>query len=329
MIRQMNRPKNAVLEQASKWFLRLKDAAPDHADRSKFEAWLMESEAHRHAYQTIAETWEDFDSSAQINHISQAMRIRKLDEDIRKRERANTFAKLGVVAAIGIASLFAFNQWKEWHAQPLETIAQASAPGHMVSRFLSDGTKLTLDAHSDTQVLYYRDKRYVKLLHGQAVFEVVKDADRPFVVESDHARITVKGTRFVVNMIAHKTVVAVDHGQVLVETLAAGQTTSVMLTNNEVAEVKPQVSPVKLNKSAKDYFAFLQGKLIFDGASLSEVTETLSRYRQPPLVNHSKSNTEISAVVDVKTLNKFIKTLPAVAPVKLQESDAETSVLDR
>ncbi len=325
----MNTQKNAALEQASKWFLRMKNAEPDHGDRSKFEAWLMASESHRQAYQKVAETWEDFDSSEQVKNISRAMSMRKMDEDIRKRDRASTFAKLGVVVAIGLSSIFAFNQWQEWRAKPLETIAQASAPGHMVSRFLSDGTKLTLDAHSDTQVVYYRDKRYIKLLKGQAVFEVVKDADRPFIVESDHARITVKGTRFVVNMIDHKTVVAVDHGKVLVETMAAGQANSLLLTNGEVAEVKPQASPIKLDKPAKDYFAFLQGTLIFDGASLSEVTETLSRYRQPPLVNHSTSNTEISAVVDVKTLNKFIKTLPAVAPVKLQESESETVVLDR
>ena len=325
----MTQPRNTALEQASKWFLRLKDAAPDHADRGRFEAWLMESEANRQAYQRIAETWGDFDSPARITHISQAMSARKLDEDIRKRQRANTLAKLGAVVAIGLASLFGFQQWQSWQAQPLETIAQTSAPGHMVSRFLPDGTKLTLDAHSDTKVVYYRDKRYVRLLHGQAVFEVVKDADRPFIVESDHARITVKGTRFVVNMINHKTVVAVDHGKVLVETLQAGQTSSVLLSNGEVAEVKDQAKPVKLNKSAKDYFAFLQGKLIFDGASLSEVTETLSRYRQPPVVNHSTSGTEISAVVDVHTLNKFIKTLPAVAPVKLQESEAETIIVDR
>ena len=325
----MSQPRNAALEQASKWFLRLKDAAPDHADRGRFEAWLMESEVNRQAYQRIAETWGDFDSAARITHISQAMSARKLDEDIRKRQRANTLAKLGAVVVIGLASVFGYQQWQTWRAMPLETIAQTSAPGHMVSRYLSDGTKLMLDAHSDTKVVYYRDKRYVRLLHGQAVFEVVKDADRPFVVESDHARITVKGTRFVVNMINHKTVVAVDHGKVLVETLQAGQSSSVLLGNGEVAEVKDQAKPVKLNKSSKDYFAFLQGKLIFDGAPMNEVTETLSRYRELPLVNQSHAVAEISAVVDVKTLNKFVKTLPAVAPVQLHETAVATIVQDR
>lgn len=325
----MIKSKSATLEQASRWFLRMKDAAPDHADRGKFEAWLMRSENHRRAYQTIAETWDDFDSSEHIRQISNAMILRKLEEDIRKRHKATQLAKLGVVAALFVGSVFAFNAWQTWQATPLETIAQNSASGHIVDRYLSDGSKLTLDASSNVKVSYYRDKRYVKLVQGQAVFEVVKDAGRPFVVESDQARITVKGTRFTVNMVNHKTVVAVDHGKVLVEPLVAGQANSMLLTNGEVAEVKQDVSPVKLNKPAKDYFAFLQGKLIFDGAPMSEVTETLSRYHQPSLVNHSTTHAEISAVADVKTLDQFIKTLPSVAPVALQASETQITVIDR
>lgn len=321
--------KNSTLEQASKWFLRMKDAEPDHVDRSKFEAWLMRSAANREAYQTIASTWEDFDSSDHIKQISQAMSLKKMDDDIRKRRQTAHVAKMSAVVAIFVTGLFGLNAWQTWRAKPIETIAQTSAPGQMVTHYLSDGSKLTLDAHSQTQVLYYRDKRYVKLLQGQAVFEVVKDAERPFVVESDQARITVKGTRFLVNMIDHKTLVAVDHGKVLVESLAGGQTQSVLITNNQVAEVKTASAPLAMQKSAKDAFAFLQGKLIFDGASLSEVTETISRYRQPPVVNQSSTHTPISAVVDVQSLNKFIKTLPAVAPVKLEESDTQTTVVNR
>ena len=325
----MIKTKQTALEQASKWFLRMKDAAPDHADRSKFEAWLMSSEANRAAYQTIADTWEDFDSSEQIKQISQAMAMKKLDDDIRKRHKATQLAKLGALVMILITGLFGMNAWQSWRAKPLETVAQATAPSQMVTHYLSDGSKLTLDAHSQTQVLYYRDKRYVKLLQGQAVFEVVKDADRPFVVESAHARITVKGTRFLVNMINHKTIVAVDHGKVLVESLTNQPAGSVVLTNGQVAEASSQSAPHPVQKSAKDAFAFLQGRLIFDGAAMTEVTETLSRYRQAPVVNQSTTRTPISAVVDVTSLNTFVKALPSVAPVNLEESSTQTTVVDR
>lgn len=318
--------KHLALEQASKWFLRLKDAAPDHADRGKFEAWLMSSAANQQAYQTIADTWEGFDSSEQISQLSSAMLNRKLEEDIRKRQQANKLAKLAAVAVLSLAGLFG---WQHWQAQPLQTIAESSGTGSILSRTLPDGSKLTLDAHSHTQVVYYRDKRYVKLLQGQAVFEVVKDAERPFVVESAQARITVKGTRFVVNMVNHKTVVAVDHGKVLVETLQDGATDALLLTDGQVAEVHPRGAPVRRHKLGQDYFAFLQGKLIFDGASLDEVAETVSRYLPQPLVNQSTSHTEISAVVDIKTLPAFIKTLPVVAKVKLQAEEKQTLISDR
>lgn len=325
----MNRRKHAALEQASKWFLRLKDAAPDHADRGRFEAWLMASEANQQAYQTIAGVWDDFDSSEQIKQLSSAMLSRKLEGDIRKRKQAASVAKLVAVVVISISGLLGWHTWQAWREQPLQTIAERSSTTNMVSRTLPDGSKLTLDAHSDTRILYYRDKRYVKLLQGQAVFEVVKDADRPFIVESDHARITVKGTRFVVNMINHKTVVAVDHGKVLVETLQSGAPYPLLLTNGQVAEVDGKADPVRRHKPAQDYFAFLQGKLVFDGAPMDEVAETVSRYLPQPLVNQSTTHTEISAMVDIQHLRAFINTLPTVAGVRLQVQENQTLVTNR
>lgn len=325
----MSQPNNTLLTQATKWFLRMKDAAPDHAERGKFEAWLMSSEANRQAYQKVAETWQDFDSSESIKQISNAMLNRKLDESIRKRHRTSQLAKFGAVVIFSIASLFLWHTWQDFQAQPLETIAQNSDIGQMVSRTLTDGSKLMLDSNSRTEVVYYRDKRYVRLLQGQAVFEVVKDANRPFVVESNHARVTVKGTRFVVNMLKHKTVVAVDHGKVQVETMQSGEPHQITLTDGQVAEIATKSPPVKVYKPVQDYFAFLQGKLIFDGASIDEVTETLSRYYQPALVNQSHVTAEISAVVDIKSVNTFIKTLPSVAPVKIKTLEKQTVVLDR
>lgn len=324
----MIQPHHTLLAQASKWLLRMKNAAPDHADRSKFEAWLMSSTAHQEAYQIIAETWEDFDSAGQVKELSKAISVKKLEDDMRKRHKATQLAKLGVCVMLCLSMMLGWHAWQGWYRQPIETIAQASAPGQLVTHYLSDGSKLILDAHSKTQVVYYRDKRYVKLLQGQAVFEVVKDVERPFVVESSHAKITVKGTRFLVNMVAGKTVVAVDHGKVLVESLATNPSTIVKLTNNQVVEVFPHSSPLVIHKSAIDAFSFLQGKLIFDGASMSEVTETLSRYREPAIVNQSTSRKPISAVVNIATINTFIKALPAVAGVKMKESSTQTVFVD-
>jgi transmembrane sensor len=319
----MNAISKSIRSEAAKWFLRLKDAEPDHPDRGMFESWLMQSALHRDAYQAIAQTWEDFDSPRDMRALADGMMRKKLDEDAQRKRQTSTLAKVASFAVLAIGVIFSYQFWQ---TQPLTQMAQTSQVGSIVYQTLDDGSQLTLGADSDVEIIYYRNKRLVNLKHGQAVFEVVKDASRPFVVASEDAVVTVKGTRFLVNRVDHKTVVAVDHGKVQVQALDAdGNVTDgqQMLGAGEVAEVK-LTGVQKVNRNAMDAFAFLQGKLMFDGASLNEVAETISRYRQTPLVDNSQSQASITAVVQIKDMEHFIQSLPQVAEIKMDYSTNKT-----
>lgn len=325
----MNILQKSIREEAAKWFLRLQNAEPDHPDRGKFEAWLMQSTTHQDAYQSVTEAWQDFDSPKKLESLSQAMQRRKLDEDIKRRSRTATFAKVASIVALGFCSLFAYETWDNWYQAPVSQVAQSSQVGHIVGRYLADGTHLTLDAHSNVEVIYYRNKRLIKLKQGQAVFDVVKDQDRPFVVESANARITVKGTKFLVNMVDQKTYVAVDHGKVQVQALDnAGNATeqTIMLTNGQVAEIKRAKPMRKLNRDAISMFAFTQGSLVFEDASLNEVAETISRYRATPLVADVNHSIGITAVLKIKEVESFIHSLPAVAGVMVNHMPSKTEL---
>lgn len=324
----MNTLHKHTREEAAKWFLRLQHAEPDHPDRSKFESWLMQSVSHQDAYQAIAKAWQDFDSHKQVEALAEAMQRKKLDEDIQRRNKNASLAKLASVLLMGFCAIFVYLAWQDWQQQPLTRMAQSSQVGHIVSQYLSDGTQLTLDAHSDVEVIYYRHQRLVKLKQGQAVFDVVKDQDRPFVVESANARITVKGTRFLVNKLSHKTYVAVDHGKVQVEGLdsTGNPASTILLTNGQVAEIAIAQPPRKLERNALSMFEFTQGRVMFEDASLGEVAETVSRYRAIPLVSHVNTSTGITAVIKIKEMEAFIHTLPQVADISLKHSTTQTDI---
>lgn len=325
----MNISHKSIREEAAKWFLRLQNAEPDHPDRSKFEAWLMQSTSHQDAYLSVTEAWQDFDSPKKLESLSQAMQRRKLDEDIKRRGRTATFAKVASIVALGFCSLFAYQTWENWYQAPVSQVAQTSQVGHIVGQYLADGTHLTLDANSNVEVIYYRNKRLIKLKQGQAVFDVVKDQDRPFIVESANARITVKGTKFLVNMVDQKTYVAVDHGKVQIQALdSTGNVTeqTIMLTNGQVAEIKRAKPMRKLNRDAISMFAFTQGSLVFEDASLNEVAETISRYRANPLVANANKPIGITAVLKIKEVESFIHSLPAVAGVTVNHLPSKTEL---
>lgn len=289
----------------------------------------MQSTIHQDAYQSVSEAWQDFDSPKKMESLSQAMQRRKLDEDIKRRSSATTFAKVASTVALGFCSLFAYQTWDHWYQAPVSQVAQSSQVGHIVGQYLTDGTHLTLDAHSDVEVIYYRNKRLIKLKQGQAVFDVVKDQDRPFVVESVDARITVKGTKFLVNMVDQKTYIAVDHGRVQVQARDSDghvYEQAILLTNGQVAEVKRTKPIRRLSRDAVSMFAFTQGSLVFEDASLNEVAETISRYRRTPLVSNTNNPMGITAVLKIKEVESFIHSLPTVAGVTVNYLPTKTEL---
>jgi transmembrane sensor len=325
----MNFPHKSIREEAAKWFLRLHHADSDHPDRSKFESWLMQSASHQEAYKSVSQAWQDFDSPKKMDTLAQAMQLKKLDDDIKRRSKTKSFAKVASIVALSFCALFGYQLWENWQQQPLTQVAQSSQVGHIASHYLSDGTHLTLDAHSNIEVIYYRNKRLIKLKQGQAVFNVVKDQDRPFVVESANARITVMGTRFLVNMVDQKTYVAVDHGKVQVQQLdSAGKVAdnAIVLTNGQVAEFKRAESAHRLDRNAYNMFAFTKGELVFEDATLNEVAETISRYRSTPVVSNMHQPIGITAVLKIKEIESFIKSLPEVASVTVKHSATKTEL---
>ena len=77
---------------------------------------------------------------------------------------------------------------------------------------LQDGSEVTLAPDSAIAVAYEPAGRQVRLLAGEAFFEVRPDASRPFRVLADTVETTVVGTSFDVRLSADGVVVSVEHG---------------------------------------------------------------------------------------------------------------------
>ncbi len=80
-----------------------------------------------------------------------------------------------------------------------------------------DGSTVRLGPDSAVAVDYDGDGRTVRLLAGQALFDVTPDPARPFRVAAGEVTATVLGTSVDVRMIGGATSVAVRHGHVRVE----------------------------------------------------------------------------------------------------------------
>lgn len=308
-----------ISETAARWFIRMQEAAPDAPERSQFEAWLMQNPLHQQEYASISDAWQGIDA---INELQTMAQAKQADVFFKQSERkkvrqklAGTVASLVAVLCIGWAGL---HQYQLWQNTPTLQLAAQTSTAQLTTQTLDDGSRVTLNANSRIEIKYYRNQRHIDMLQGEAVFEVTPDRDRPFVVETQRLKVTVLGTRFAVNKLKQLERVSVDHGKVQV--LNKQDQQALILQNNQVAEINQHGLRARPQVNAQDYFRFINGTLVFNQASLSEIAETVSRYQPKPVISDDRSKEKISAVVAIKDSNSFIATLPRIANVRVHHS---------
>lgn len=318
-----------VRDDAARWFTRMHDAAPEHPERGRFEAWLAASPVHAAEYSAIAEVWQDFETTASTQALARALERRTASQRADRRKQLKR-GLLGVVLAIGCGFL-GQRAWLQEAGQPSMPLARSTGVGEMLEQALPDGSEVLLDADSALEITYSADRRAVSLQRGAAIFDVAREPERPFVIDSGPAQVTVLGTRFVVNRLDDRVRVSVEHGRVRLA--AAGMTDAppLELLAGEVGEVPRGEAPRKLQRTAADAFAFRRGTLVFDEAPLAEVAEALSRHRRRPVhaLGAASAAPRVTAVVQLTDIETFLQALPHIAPVDVREAAAATRLVAR
>jgi transmembrane sensor len=301
---------------AARWFIRMQEAEPDAPERTQFEAWLLQSPLHQQEYASFSQSWDDIDSIAELKAMVHAKEVAHfIGKDKRVKKVKNAAAVLGTCLVMLVGGVVGQQQYKEWQTSPTLQLAAQTTASQLTTKTFEDGTQVTLNASSSMDVAYYRHQRHVQLNQGEAIFEVTKDTQRPFIVETDTAKITVLGTRFAVNKLDNFVRVSVDHGQVRVE--SKDSLSTVLLGNGQVAEV-PKHQPIqRMNTQANDYFKFVDGLIVFNQSNIYEIAEVLSRYRATKVIAQGTPHEKISAIIEVKDMEVFIDTLPKIANVKV------------
>ncbi len=142
---------------------------------------------------------------------------------------------------------------------------------------LSDGTKVWINSDSELTfpVKFIGNTRQISLV-GEAYFEVTKDVDRPFLVNSKGSTVEVLGTAFNVRAYADE--------KRIETTLVEGSVK--MSLNNENAVLLPGQQGVVNDKSAIDvrqvdtrlYTSWKDGMFTFKSLSLEEIMKTFCRW---------------------------------------------------
>ncbi|WCM49816.1 FecR family protein [Pseudomonas sp. WJP1] len=305
-----------VRDEAARWFVRLQEPAVDVDAQRQFESWLKEHPQHRSEFQLLQGLWTAAD-------LLPAARLRALCEEAPARSKRRPILRYAVAASVLAVAvgLGLFNSLK----QPSPYTAEFStALGERRQVALPDGSVIDLDSRSRIQVRFEKNRRAIELSEGEAMFNVQHDSSRPFVVEAGSGKVTVTGTRFDVRRGSAETRVVVEQGTVKVQGRSAADNDFVNLTAGLGTQVDAQgrvaaayaVNPAELT-------AWRNGKLVFNNASLADVAEQVSRYRDKPLKvgNAAVGNLRLTSVFKSDNTDALLKALPSILPVAVRTLD--------
>lgn len=319
------------------WFVRRRDHGFDAQQEQAFQAWLAADSGHRTAFAQWQQEWQAYDAiPPQMRQLLQrnlaydqamaaasAQGMVQSDAPVRRRKLLPALALAAIaITTCGAGAL----AWQHWQAQPLLVQAYSTPRGQQSEVPLPDGSLLRLDTATRLEVRYYRQRREVSLLDGQAMFAVQKDTGRPFHVLAGPLRVTVVGTRFAVRHTPGVpgdggARVAVEQGRVRVENVTAKSAAHAVLlaAGQQVLATAHGLSAVSALHGA-DVAPWRAYRVSFDNQRLDRALAELARYQPVLLVirDPAVASLAITGVFDPRDLATFQRVLPLSLPVRLQ-----------
>ena len=332
---------------AAYWIIRLEAPGCGPADRAAFEAWRAEKPEHGEAY-AIAQQ-----ALGQIDRHLLDPRIIQLGEEVYQSTRTTRrFWRRNVAAGLAVICLMSTWMTMSWQSVSLigsQETAVAQTMHHSAATYetrvgerstfsLSDESTITLNTNSEVRV-YYTDSskvRRLKLMRGQAMFEVAKEG-RPFEVYAGDRRVVALGTAFDVKLAAYQEEVHVTLVEGLVDVEAVVEDLERLdVKGSAVIETikptrlepgqqliaKPKERPIVVNADMDRATSWQHGRLVFRGDSLAQAVAEINRYSERKIVIANQSglkNIRVSGVFATGSTRSFLEAMEAVHPVKAKQ----------
>lgn len=286
------RTPEVIDHEAADWLARLDSGKLSRADRSALRDWIAQDASHAMALKGMATIWSDMDSllnDSERLHQEGNVSLFALFDGFRIQRPA--FAVLSIALVAILASTLMLNTSVEF-----QTAFYVTAVGDQRIETFEDGSTAHLNTDSMIETEFTESFRIIRLLRGEALFDVTHDPDRPFVVYVGDRRVQAIGTRFVVRLTSENIVVTVTEGQVELcrrneevdflagagdQALVATQEV-VLISEGETIEVLDRadaIAPEAIEDEEMDRrLSWASGQLVFKNETLEQVINEVARY---------------------------------------------------
>ncbi len=315
-----------IAETATSWFHRLHFDGLTQDQEREFETWVNQSEQHANAYNDICALWLEVGA---YEDVARRQFAKVLPAEVKCGETLDNGRKgwwklgrtwTGLAAALALLVIL-----------PIVIAPKPDAVGELydTSRSqtgaitLEDGSVMHLNARSQAVATYGKDERHILLGRGEALFDVVSDKARPFIVKAGPGQVQVLGTRFDVNRLGVQTTVTVLEGRVRISSLESEGGWSVYASAGEqVVYDKAGFQKSVITGALDRFIAWRDGKFVFERKPLGEVIVEFNRFGKIPMVIMDKEleGLLVDGTFDTDDTEGMLRALEWIGRVEVKKS---------
>lgn len=243
-----------------------------------FERWLTEDPRRSGAYGRMRAIFLYADKAKALGPEFDSARFRPAGAAMDPSRRRLLLGGGGVIAAGLAAGVFAAEGGLRGDQR------FSTRRGELVVTPLADGSVMTLNTASLAKVSFLPDRRIVRLIRGEALFDVARDAARPFLVEAGETIVRAAAASFTVSRIERAPVeILVRTGAVEITRRAASPASSltahagmhvVAPTHQRAAIAAATLKETEVGR----LLAWRDGRIAFQGETLAEAADQFARY---------------------------------------------------
>lgn len=282
-----------ILAEAAAWIARLH--GPNRSIRMEREclAWQARSDANRLAFERCTDTWQDvalITLSTYANAATSQSHVSAFTKELGRRP----FLLASAMAVLVTAAMVVAQPWSN-----VERYITGLGEQRMV--MLPDGSRMSLNTSTRVRVEFSSSWRNVGVDKGEALFEVAKDAGRPFVVRASGSEVVALGTVFLVRLgvdfpeAADSLAVTLIEGSVIVRateevarglaptqpiSMAAGDRVRLAEAVGALSQVTTRADRPRVDQLV----AWKRSEAVFDDVALAVAVSEMNRYSRSPLI---------------------------------------------
>lgn len=294
-------------KEAVAWVIRLHNHSVSPEDRRACDAWQAQSAAHALMFERVFNVWDSLE-------LREAAAVSVEAEPLVFTEKTTSCRRWPIMAAscatLLVIIAVSFDFMTRWQAD------YWTSAGELRTVELPDGSITTLNTQSAIDFSFDGSVRRIRLLKGEAFFDVRKDVDRPFIVESGGAAIRATGTSFIVRTESGKDEVTVIEGSVEVSARRQSHPTATVVTSGSQVRMERGRLGNPYPVSVPTASAWLRGRLVVNGAPFEQVLDELRRYHPGSIIlwNQDVKTIKVTGTYNVNdpvgALALLIKTVP-------------------